>query len=102
MRTVAHARQSFEEKAEWMRDRLAATSSPSLASTAPAFAERHYSLAEIAEMWSLSTDVLRKIFQDEPGVLVLGAQSNSRKRRYTTLRVPTTVLRRVYRRMTNI
>jgi hypothetical protein len=62
----------------------------------------HYSLAEIAEMWSLSTDVLRKIFQDEPGVLVLGGQSNSRKRRYTTLRVPESVLRRVHRRMTNV
>jgi hypothetical protein len=52
-------------------------------------------------MWSLSPDAARKIFQDEPGVLVLGALNPSHKRRYTTLRIPESVLQRVHRRLTN-
>ena len=61
---------SFEEKATWMRDRVSPASS---SSTTTVFAEHHYSVGQIAEMWGLSTDAVRKIFQEEPGVLVLGA-----------------------------
>ena len=52
-------------------------------------------------MWNLSQDAVRKIFQNEPGVLVLGSQGSLRTRKYTTLRVPESVLQRVHRRMTN-
>jgi hypothetical protein len=34
--------------------------------------ERHYSPAEVAELWNLSPDSIRKIFENEPGVLVIG------------------------------
>ncbi len=34
--------------------------------------ERHYSPAELAELWNLSADCVRKIFENEPGVLVIG------------------------------
>jgi hypothetical protein len=60
------------------------------------FAERHYTVAEIAAMWNLSKDAVRRMFQDEPGVLVLGARSSGRKRRYTTLRIPQSVLEKVH------
>ena len=59
--------------------------------------ERHYTAAEVAAMWSLSKDTVRRMFQDEPGVLVLGGRSSSRKRRYVTLRIPLSVLERVHR-----
>jgi hypothetical protein len=60
--------------------------------------ERHYSVAELAEHWNLSPDTIRKLFEDEPGVLVLGENSKRRgKRRYTTLRIPESVAARVYR-----
>jgi len=65
------------------------------------FAERHYSPAEIAAMWNLSDDAVRKLFQKELGVLVLGC-SATHKRRYTTLRIPESVVQRVHRRMTKI
>jgi len=65
--------------------------------------ERHYSPAEIAELWSLSVDSIRKIFESEPGVLVLGNQRPRRgKRSYTTLRIPAHVLERVHRRMSRV
>jgi hypothetical protein len=41
--------------------------------------ERHFSPAEIAELWGLSVDCIRGIFENEPGVLVIG---NTQPRRY--------------------
>jgi hypothetical protein len=72
------------------------------ASAAPArFEERHFSPAQIGEMWGLSADVIRKLFEDEPGVLVIGEDAPRGKRRYTTLRVPQSVVERVHRRLCN-
>lgn len=41
------------------------------ASPAP-FEEPHFTAAQIGEKWTLSTDVVRKLFEKEPGVLVIG------------------------------
>lgn len=60
------------------------------------FAERHYTVAEIAAIWNLSKDTVRRMFQNEPGVLVLGGHSSARKRQYTTLRVPQSTMERVH------
>jgi hypothetical protein len=65
------------------------------------FAEHHYTVAEIGEVWNLSTDVVRTIFEREPGVLVIGDDSPKEKRRYTTLRIPRSVAERVHRRLSN-
>jgi hypothetical protein len=92
---------SFEQKAEWMRERQSAVARHPLAVEPSGFRERHYTVAEIAALWNLSSDAVRKIFQDEPGVLVL-SKYGSHKRRYTTLRIPESVFQRVHRRMTNI
>ncbi len=43
----------------------------------PAPAERHYAVAEIAEMWNLSPDKVRELFENEPGVLVIGELSHA-------------------------
>ena len=66
---------------------------------APAHIERHYAVAEIAQMWNLSTDKVREIFKNEPGVLVIGEGSPRHKRRYVTLRIPHSVLERVHHRL---
>jgi len=66
-------------------------------------AVRHYSPAEIAGLWNLSADCVRKIFENEPGVLVIGNTQLRRGRRsYTTLRIPQTVLDRVHRRLCKV
>jgi hypothetical protein len=70
---------------------------------APGYAVRHYSPGEIAELWSLSVDSVRKIFENEPGVLVLGnTQPRRGKRSYTTLRIPANVMERVHRRLSKV
>lgn len=92
-------RTSFEQRAQWMRERQynGALDLPA------AFSERHYSVGEVGAMWRLSQDAVRRLFQDELGVLVLGDdQGSAHKRRYTTLRIPESVVQRVYRRMTKV
>jgi hypothetical protein len=65
---------------------------------------RHYTPTEIAEIWNLSTDTVRKLFENEPGVLVLGDDKHRhrRRRRYRTLRIPEDVLERVHKRLTRV
>jgi hypothetical protein len=68
-----------------------------------AFDVRHYSPAEIAELWSLSVDTVRKLFESEPGVLVIeNSVGRYRKRQYRTLRIPVQVLERVHRRLSKV
>lgn len=65
--------------------------------------ERHYSPADIAAMWRLSVDSVRKIFEKEPGVLIIGnSQSRRGKRSYTTLRIPQTVLNRIHKKLSKV
>ena len=72
-------------------------------STAEGFVELHYTVAEIAEKWKLSEDAIRRLFEKEPGVLVLGRDGQaSGRRRYTTLRIPESVAARVHRRLSKV
>jgi hypothetical protein len=61
--------------------------------------ERHYTVLEVAALWSLSPETIRRIFEDEPGVVHWSHPETRRKRRYRTLRIPESVLRRVYQRL---
>jgi len=63
--------------------------------------ERHYSVAEVADLWKLSLGAVRRLFQHEPGVLALGEPRPKfgRRRGYVTLRIPQSVLDRVHRRL---
>jgi hypothetical protein len=63
--------------------------------------EKHYRVPELAKLWNLSEDTIRRLFADEPGVLVLPNRDGGRKRcrRYTTLLIPESVVRRVHLRL---
>jgi hypothetical protein len=63
--------------------------------------EAHYSAAQIAEAWGISVDTVRRLFEGEPGVLVIEPPQRrfARRRRYRTLRIPASVVDRVHRRM---
>ena len=66
------------------------------------FAVRHYTVGEIASLWSLSDDAVRNLFESEPGVLSIGEERSGRKRRYVTLRIPEDVAERVHRRLSRV
>lgn len=68
--------------------------------TSSAFARRHYTVPEIARLWVFCDDVVRELFENEPGVIRIGAErSSGKKRRYVSLRIPEDVAERVYRRL---
>jgi hypothetical protein len=66
----------------------------------PAF-ERHYSPQDLAEVWGVSADTIRGLFEKESGVLVIERGTKTRARRYRTMRIPESVALRVHRRSTN-
>jgi transcriptional regulator GlxA family with amidase domain len=61
--------------------------------------ERHYSAEELAELWHMSEDFVRRLFLREPGVVIFHNYRPGR-RVYRTLRIPESVATRVHRRLT--
>jgi len=64
-----------------------------------------YTADEIAERLGLSRDTVSRIFEKEPGVVVIDNRgrpwNRPWKRRYRTLRIPESVFERVSRRLSN-
>ena len=59
---------------------------------------RHFTAAELGKVWQLDESTIRRIFQDEPGVLKIGNSGRrDGKRDYVTLRIPESVAMRIYR-----
>jgi len=52
-------------------------------------------VAEVAARLKISKDTATRLFEEESGVLDLGSPEALHKRRYRTLRIPTSVLNRV-------
>jgi hypothetical protein len=63
--------------------------------------EKHYAPAELGDLWNLSADTVRRMFENEPGVLVFENPERSSHRRFRTLRIPESVAARVYSRFSN-
>lgn len=63
----------------------------------PAF-ERHYRIAELAELWSLGRETVRMLVKEEPGVIRVRL---GRKRAHTIYSVPESVAVRIHTRLLN-
>jgi hypothetical protein len=70
--------------------------------------DKHYRVAELAELWGLSATTITKLFGQEQGVLKLDSgclegdnrkRLSGSKRRYVTLSIPADVARRVHERL---
>jgi hypothetical protein len=61
--------------------------------------EKHYTPAELAELWGVSVQTVRDLFKDEDGVLKLGSDGTRNRRAYKTLRIPHSVAERVHTRL---
>jgi hypothetical protein len=62
-------------------------------------AEKHWTPQELAEIWGVSVQTIREIFQKEEGVLKIGRDGTRSRRRYKTLRIPESVAERVHTRL---
>jgi len=56
--------------------------------------ERHYTAKEVAELWQLSEDTIRKLFRVTPGVLKISQPARRFKRAYVSIRIPESVLQK--------
>lgn len=62
--------------------------------------EHHYRVKELAKLWNMSTDTIRRLFRNEPGVVMLGRGKKGHQREYHIMLIPKAVAERVYRRST--
>jgi len=46
--------------------------------------EKHYTVAQIAELWGWSDDTVRRTFRDEPGVIAIMHPERRGKRPYSS------------------
>lgn len=58
--------------------------------------EPHHTPAQVAKLWGMSADTVRKMFEHEPGVLRFGTEETRHKRAYFMMRIPESVMRRVH------
>jgi len=65
----------------------------------PSIIEPVYTSQELAEAWKLSVDTIRALFMEEPGVIVIQSPRKRGTRIYRTVRVPESVVRRVWTRL---
>lgn len=67
--------------------------------------EKHFTPHQVAERWGLSPSKVRRIFVNEPGVVLIGEPSRRvgriLKRGYWTMRIPESVVARLHRRLTS-
>lgn len=65
--------------------------------------EKHFTVKGLAEVWGMSVTKVRRLFKDEPGVVLVGEPSRrlgkKLKRGYYTMLIPESVAVRVYERM---
>lgn len=59
--------------------------------------ERMFTPRELADLWRLSEQSIRRLFQDRPGVMKIGDSNPRGKRGYVTLRIPAAVAEQVFR-----
>jgi hypothetical protein len=65
-------------------------------------AERHYTPFEVAEIWNVSANTIRKLFANEEGVLTIGGEKRYGKAKtWSTIRIPESVLIRVHRKLSS-
>jgi hypothetical protein len=66
--------------------------------------DQHYTPNELGKVWHWSSNTVRRVFWDEPGVLKLTAASPSRsprRRQMVQMRIPARVAIRVHARLSN-
>lgn len=60
--------------------------------------ERHYRIGELARIWGLGRETVRKLVKDEPGVIRIRL---GRKKAHTVYSVPESAAQRIHTRLVN-
>ena len=60
--------------------------------------ERHYRISDLARMWSLGRETVRRLVKDDPGVVKIRM---GRKKAHTIYSVPESAAQRIHTRLLN-
>jgi hypothetical protein len=63
----------------------------------PSF-EKHYRIGELAEMWGLGRETVRRLVKDDPGVIKVRM---GRNKTHTVYSIPKSTARRIHTRLLN-
>ena len=66
--------------------------------------EHHYTPEQVAEMWGLSKTTVRRLFEDDPGVLKICMRRlliNRKHKPHVSLRIPASALERIHSQQAN-
>ncbi len=69
-----------------------------LAGPAEAAFEKHYRIGDLARLWGLGRETVRKLVKDDPGVIKIRM---GRKKAHTIYSVPESAARRIHTRLLN-
>lgn len=62
--------------------------------------ERTYSAEEIGKLWAMNAGTIQRLFKGQPGVVVVPHAAVPRKKKFSTLRIPESVVLRLYEELT--
>jgi hypothetical protein len=65
----------------------------------PEYEAKHFTVDQVAAMWMLSSDVVRRLFENEPDVMVIRSTGGKMRKSYRTFRIPAFVVDRVHKRL---
>ena len=60
--------------------------------------EKHYRISDLARLWGLGRETVRKLVKDDPGVIKIGM---GRKKAHTIYSVPESAAHRIHTRLLN-
>jgi hypothetical protein len=60
--------------------------------------EKHYRIADLARLWSIGRETVRRLIKDDPGVIKIRM---GRKKAHTTYSVPESAAHRIHTRLLN-
>jgi len=61
--------------------------------------EKHYRISDLARLWGLGRESVRRLIKDDPGVIKMQL---GRKKSNTTYSVPESAARRIHTRLLNL
>lgn len=61
-----------------------------------AWCEQHFTVRQLADLWAMSTETVRRLIENDPDVMRIGEGETRNKGRYFTYFIPESVARRVH------
>jgi len=61
-----------------------------------AWCEQHFTVRQLADLWAMSAETVRRLIEHEPDVMRIGEAETRNKRQYFSYYIPESVARRIH------